>query len=101
LTVRITPKAIITFNYRFRWCGKQQRIKIGCYPDVRLNEAQVKIGEYRQALQEGLDPRSYATSHKEARLLGDVCCDFMEKCVLKELSPKTIVLYESFYKKIC
>ena len=29
LTARITANAIITFNYRFRWQGKQQRIKIG------------------------------------------------------------------------
>lgn len=26
LTARITVNAIITFNYRFRWQGKQQRI---------------------------------------------------------------------------
>lgn len=31
LSARISPKSIITFNYRFRWLGKQQRIKIGCY----------------------------------------------------------------------
>ena len=34
LSARITANAIITFNYRFRWQGKQQRIKIGRYPDI-------------------------------------------------------------------
>lgn len=34
LTVRITRNAIISFNYRFRWRGKQQRIKVGRYPDT-------------------------------------------------------------------
>jgi len=99
LTVRITRNAIISFNYRFRWRGKQQRIKVGRYPDIKLSDARAKACEYRQALQEGLDPRSYATRNQEGRLLGDLCCDFMEKYALKELSPKTIVLYESFYKK--
>ena len=99
LTVRITRNAIISFNYRFRWRGKQQRIKVGRYPDIKLSDARAKTCEYRQALQEGLDPRSYATRNQEGRLLGELCCDFMEKYAHKELSPKTIVLYESFYKK--
>ena len=76
LTVRVTRNAIISFNYRFRWRGKQQRIKIGRYPDIKLAEARTKACEYRQALQEGLDPRSYATRNQEGRLLGDLCVDF-------------------------
>jgi hypothetical protein len=51
LTVRITHNAIITFNYRFRWRGKQQRIKIGCYPDIKLAGARIKACEYQQVLQ--------------------------------------------------
>ena len=37
LSVRVSPKALITFNYRFRWEGKQQRIKpvCGVYPKIR------------------------------------------------------------------
>ncbi len=46
LTARITKTAIVTFNYRFRWRGKQQRIKIGRYPDVLLSDARIKAGEY-------------------------------------------------------
>ena len=34
LSARVSPKGIITFNYRFRWLGKQQRIKIGRYPGI-------------------------------------------------------------------
>ncbi|WP_159820723.1 Arm DNA-binding domain-containing protein [Colwellia sp. 20A7] len=56
LTARITANAIITFNYRFRWQGKQQRIKIGRYPDIKLADARIKTGEYRQALLDGFDP---------------------------------------------
>lgn len=64
LTVRITQNAIITFNYRLRWRGKQQRIKIGRYPDIKLVDARTKSGEYRQVLLEGLDPRNYSVSYK-------------------------------------
>mgnify|MGYP000277105095 FL=1 len=42
LTARITANSIITFNYRFRWQGKQQPIKIGRYPDIKLSDARIK-----------------------------------------------------------
>ncbi len=42
LAARITANAIITFNYRFRWQGKQQGIKIGRYPDIKLSDARIK-----------------------------------------------------------
>lgn len=45
-TVRITRNAIITFNYRFRWRGKQQRIKIARYSSIKLAKAQLKASEY-------------------------------------------------------
>ena len=78
LTARITANAIITFNYRFRWQGKQQRIKIARYPDIKLSDARIKSGEYRQALLDGFDPCSYAISQKKGRLLGELCDDFMD-----------------------
>jgi len=98
LTARITANAIITFNYRFRWQGKQQRIKIGRYPDIKLADARIKAGEYRQALIDGFDPRSYAVREKNGRLLGELCDDFMNIYAYQELSPRTIVLYKSFIK---
>ncbi len=99
LTARITRHAVISFNYRFRWRGKQQRIKIGRYPDIKLSDARAKAGEYRQALLDGLDPRSYSVSQKNGRLLGELCDDFMSIYAYQELSARTIVLYESFLNK--
>jgi len=55
LSARITANAIITFNYRFSWQGKQQRIKVGRYPDIKLSDAREKTGEYRQALLDGFE----------------------------------------------
>ena len=42
LTARIATNGSITFNYRFRWLCKQQRIKIGRYPDIKLSDARIK-----------------------------------------------------------
>ena len=77
LTVRILRNKIITFNYRFRWLCKQQRIKICRYLDIKLVEARNKQGEYRQVLLEGLNPRYYSVSHRESRFLGDFCNNFI------------------------
>ena len=77
LTVRITKSAIVSFNYRFRWRGKQQRIKIGRYPDVLLSETKLKAGEYRQVLLEGVEPKSNIDNNKIGRLLSESCEDFI------------------------
>ncbi|RYV04144.1 integrase [Shewanella sp. OPT22] len=99
LTIRISPKALITFNYRFRWQGKQQRIKLGCYPNLKLAEARAKVAELRKPLEEGIDPRIHQSRLNESRLLGDIGRDFIEKYATKELSKTTNALYLSFYNK--
>ena len=43
LTIRISKNAVITFNFRFNWQGKGQRMKIGHYPEVRLSEAREQV----------------------------------------------------------
>ena len=53
-----SPKALITFNYRFRWEGKQQRIKLGRYRCLKLIDARKKVNVYRHNLDEGLDPKA-------------------------------------------
>ncbi len=99
LTVRISTNAVISFNYRFRWRGKQQRIKIGRYPETSLAEARQTAGEYRKALQSGLDPRYFAINQANGRVLGDICNDFITLYASKELSTKTNELYRSFSNK--
>ncbi len=99
LSVRISPKALITFNYRFRWEGKQQRIRLGRYPGLKLIDARKKVSDYRQSLDEGLDPRAVKAEKENHNLLGNLCDSFMSKYVMTELRPKTQVLYESTFNK--
>ena len=99
LSVRITKNAVIAFYYRFRWQAKQQRIKIGRYPDLKLSEARATALEYRQLLVDNLDPRCHGVNRGAARLLGDICNDFMKAYARPQLSPTTVVLYESFISK--
>jgi integrase len=99
LSVRVSPKALITFNYRFRWEGKQQRIRLGRYPGLKLIDARKKVSDYRQSLDEGLDPRAVKAEKENHNLLGSLCEEFMTKYVMAELRPKTQVLYKSTFNK--
>jgi integrase len=99
LSARVSPKGVISFNYRFRWQGKQQRIKVGRYPDIKLSEAREKTCGYRKLLCEGLDPRKVQSDQYEKRLLGDIFNDFLSNYVQTELSPKTQTLYHSTFNK--
>jgi len=98
LSARVSPKGIITFNYRFRWLGKQQRIKIGRYPGISLTDARKRVEKYRQILLEGLDPRTVQAEQYEKRLLVGIYSDFL-KLKRDELKPTTMALYDSTFNK--
>ena len=65
LGVRITPRGIINFQYRYRWQGKQHRIGIGKYPAVSLHDARNRVAELRLSLDKGIDPKA-AAAHSKA-----------------------------------
>ncbi len=99
LSARVSTNGSITFNYRFRWQGKQQRIKVGRYPLVSLADARAKIIEYKKILSEGLDPRQIQQEKQRQCLLGDVVEEFMQKYVYAELKPRTQSLYKTTFNQ--
>ena len=98
LSARISPRGIITFNYRFRWLGKQQRMKIGRYPGISLTDARGRVDTYKQKLFEGLDPRAFQEEQYEKSLLEGIYSDFL-KLKRDELKPTTMTLYDSTFNK--
>lgn len=59
LSVRISPKGVINFQFRYRWSGKAQRLGIGRYPAVALKDARAITSELRILYDRGIDPRQY------------------------------------------
>ncbi|WNO60402.1 integrase family protein [Rheinheimera sp. MMS21-TC3] len=57
LSVRVSAKGKITFQFRFRYAGKPQRCDIGTYPLITLKDARAECLKYRAALEQGEDPR--------------------------------------------
>jgi len=99
LTVRITKKAVITFNFRFQWFGKPQRMSIGRYPEIKLSEAREQVIKLRRAVFDGDDPRYLGEVYTEQSLFDNIAQEYLSLRVDKDLSPKSQTLYHSTYNK--
>ncbi|EOI5723002.1 tyrosine-type recombinase/integrase [Cronobacter turicensis] len=56
LSVRISPKGLITFQYRYRFNGNPARLKLGTYGKMSIKEAREAMEECKKWLEEGRDP---------------------------------------------
>lgn len=59
LSAVVSPLGNVIFQYRFRWLGKQAKMKLGTYPAFSLDDARAKIIEYKSLLEQGYDPRQH------------------------------------------
>lgn len=46
LSVRVSPKGRVVFQYRYQWAGKGERLDIGTYPATGLKEAKKKLSVF-------------------------------------------------------
>lgn len=97
LGIRITPKGIISFQFRYRWEGKQNRMGLGRYPAISLREARNIVADLRESLDKGVEPRLAKESAKpKSRPTVKECLDYWKKNYVDvTLREKTIALYES------
>lgn len=97
LGVRITPRGIINFQYRYRWLGKQRRIGIGKYPSISLRDARNKVADLREGLDRGIDPKAVADKNSASSkpTIAD-CLSYWQKTYVDvSLREKTKALYKS------
>ncbi|MGV7961990.1 tyrosine-type recombinase/integrase [Photorhabdus tasmaniensis] len=57
LSVRVTPKGKVVFQFRYRWGGKGDRIDIGTYPATSLKDARDAAIFYRSELEQYRNPK--------------------------------------------
>lgn len=101
LSARISPKGVVSFQYRFLWNGKYQRVGIGRYPSVSLKDARNITDELRVLLFSGTDPRNYfSKTNSSTATLKDCLSYWYENYVIMQLRPKTQALYQSTVIKI-
>lgn len=97
LGIRITPKGVISFQFRFRWEGKQHRLGLGRYPSLTIREARNMVADLRESVDRGIDPRLMAGSGRaKKKPTVKECLDYwQENYVDTSLREKTKALYKS------
>ncbi|MGV8002509.1 site-specific integrase [Photorhabdus temperata subsp. temperata] len=68
LSVRVTPKGKVVFQFRYRWDGKGDRIDIGTYPATSLKDARDSVIFYRGELEQHRNPKTVKRVRKESAL---------------------------------
>lgn len=98
LGVRITPKGVIAFQFRYRWQGKPTRLTLGRYPALSLKDARIITGELRILYDKGVNPKNYFISSSSEMTLND-CLDYWMDKYVSTLREKTAILYKSVVYK--
>ncbi|HGJ5879153.1 MAG TPA: tyrosine-type recombinase/integrase [Arsenophonus nasoniae] len=99
LSVRVTPKGKVIFQYRYRWQGKGDRIDIGTYPAISLKDARDSALFYRGELEQHRNPKVVKRTRKQqsidAQTVESVIRDWWEKS-LKNAQIKAGEILRSF-----
>jgi len=65
LSARVSCKGKITFQYRYRWNGKGERVDLGTYPATSLKEAREVAMRLRGELEKNRNPRLLKRTARE------------------------------------
>ena len=111
LSVRISPKGKIVFQYRYRVNGQSKRIDIGTYPLLSLKEARIQAQSYKAELDQGKDPYQLKlkkeTNYSNQPTVKEICTQWFEKVGGDKISSKDdsrafeIHVYPMVGKRIC
>lgn len=94
LGIRVTPKGVISFQYRYRLNGRQHRLGIGRYPAISLRDARVKVGEYKELVAKDIDPKHHDLSKKTKPTVQECIKYWYDNYVKTSLRKSTAEVYE-------
>ena len=69
--VRVSPLGKITFQMRYRYDGKHQRLDLGSYPRMSLKEARLELARLKKELEQGHNPKIVRKLEKQALINAD------------------------------
>ncbi|MEM0909825.1 MAG: tyrosine-type recombinase/integrase [Pseudomonadota bacterium] len=75
--VRISPKGKVSFQYRFRFNRKKQRLKLGEYPNISIKEARQKLADAVVKLDNGINPAETISETNQPDNVTSLVNDFM------------------------
>ena len=66
LYLEVSPAGGKWWRFKYRFGGKEKRLSLGVYPDVKLGEARNRRDEARRLLASGIDPSVHRKAQKSA-----------------------------------
>lgn len=69
LSVRVSPKGKLTFQFRYPYNGQAKRLDIGSYPNLSLKDARAERDRLNKILEHGFDPKLYRLQENKPSLM--------------------------------
>ena len=97
LYLEVRPTGAKLWRFKYRFLGKDNRIALGAYPEVRLAEARQLRDEARRKLRDGVDPLAerkrdkLIAQFKAANTFGDLAREYIDKSVAEGRAEVTTV----------
>ena len=97
LYLEVRPTGAKLWRFKYRYLGKDNRIALGPYPEVRLAEARQLRDEARRKLRDGIDPLAerkrvkLVAQFKAANTFGDLARENIDKSVAEGRAEATTV----------
>lgn len=111
LSVRISPKGKIVFQYRYRFNGKAKRIDLGTYPLMSLKDARILVLKYKSELDQAKDPFQLKLKREDAYVkqptVKEICDHWFNTIAISKVSCKDdfrafeLHVYPRIGKRIC
>lgn len=79
LYLRVTPTGIKSFSVLRRFNGKLERITIGQYPAISIDDARVRAGEINTAIAKGINPAEARRLEKSEMLFSDLFDEYLRR----------------------
>lgn len=88
LQLRVTPSGVKTFSvFRRIKGGQPERVTLGRYPDLTIEQARRKAAEINSAIAEGKNPADAARAAKQEMTLDDLHNEYMTRCAAFNRRP--------------
>jgi hypothetical protein len=95
LSVRVSSNGKLTFQMRYRYNGKYQRLDLGSYPRVSLKQARDENKRLRAELEQGYDPKIVREIEKHAiadnKILSELFYLWYEKQCIPEVKIPSLI----------
>jgi len=101
--VRITPKGVKTFIFKYRFDSKVRWMTLGTYPQMNLADAHEAHADAWKVLRQGIDPGAQAIEEREverqAHTVADLTQEFLDSCAKAGKPKRSLPVYKRILAK--